>query len=355
MRQRPHISNHDAPAAPSRSGDRRRRFGLRPRLTVILGLMATALVVLVATAISRGGAPGLAVLWAVAGLATGWIGSWGLTGWLLAPMGRDLRTLAEACRGIDGDTSEPPPVPRAPTEGHQGMAELFDAFEAMAEGLGSSREELRSALAEGERLRSELEEEVASRDEEIRRRTLVLEEVNLDLERLAREDGLTGIANHRRFMEFSEQCWRICAREQQPVALLMADVDRFKAYNDIYGHQAGDQCLKQVSRAMADIARRPLDLAARYGGEEFSIVLGHVDLDDAWTLGEQLRRSVEDLRIPHSGSPDYGVVTVSVGVASVRPERGTEVSTLIAMADRALYLAKSNGRNRTERSGVAGR
>ena len=210
-------------------------------------------------------------------------------------------------------------------------------------------ERLRLALEESERLRRELEEVIENREDEIRDRTEELQIANLNLEKIAREDGLTGIANHRRFVEFADQCWRIAIREQKPIAMLMVDVDHFKAFNDIYGHQAGDQCLRRVARELEVVARRPLDLASRYGGEEFAVLLFGTSLHDALDLAEAARRGVENLRIPHSGSIDWGVVTISIGVASLTPQVDTDVSLLISLADKALYRAKRNGRNRFDR------
>lgn len=208
---------------------------------------------------------------------------------------------------------------------------------------------IRSAFEESERLRQELEAVIDNREDEIRDRTEELQIANLNLERLAREDALTGIANHRRLVEFADQCWRIGIREQKPVALLMVDVDYFKAYNDIYGHQAGDQCLRRVARELQSLARRPLDLAARYGGEEFAVILYGTQLEDALDLAEAARRAVERLNIPHSGSVEWGVVTISLGVAAVQPQVETDASLLINLADKALYRAKRNGRNRFDR------
>jgi diguanylate cyclase (GGDEF)-like protein len=210
-------------------------------------------------------------------------------------------------------------------------------------------DELERAFHESERLRAELESEVESREVQIRERTEELQTANRNLERLAREDGLTGIANHRRFVEFADQCWRLAAREGRAMALFMVDVDHFKAYNDIYGHQAGDQCLRRIARELNGIARRPLDLAARYGGEEFAVILTGISLDDALDLAEIARRAVERLAIPHSGSVDWQVVTISLGVARIVPQADAEFSLLINLADAALYRAKRNGRNRFER------
>lgn len=229
------------------------------------------------------------------------------------------------------------------------LAEISQRLLCQAHESERLREHLRTALEEKERLRRELEAVIENREHEIRDRTEELLAANLDLERIAREDALTGIANHRRFVEFADQCWRIAIRQQKPVGLLMIDVDHFKAYNDIYGHQAGDQCLRQVARELELVARRPFDLAARYGGEEFAVLLYGTHLADAFDLAEAARRGVEKLEIPHAGSAHWGVVTISIGVASVTPQVDVDGNLLIDLADKALYRAKRNGRNRFDR------
>ena len=261
--------------------------------------------------------------------------------------GEWLERLSEECCAIDSEWRYREGRLRAEPTMPAEIRRLFRDIDRMARRLDGSMERLRAAIDEGETLRSKLETVLQSREDEIRTRTVELQVANLDLERLAREDGLTGIANHRRFVEFAEQVWRIGIRENRAVSVVMIDVDHFKAFNDIYGHQAGDTCLKKVSEAISSIARRPLDLAARYGGEEFAVVLGQTELEDAFHLAEQARRAVVATDIPHSGSSDYGVVTISLGVASLVPHRDTEVTTLISLADKALYRAKRNGRNRT--------
>lgn len=258
-----------------------------------------------------------------------------------------LERLSEECCAIDSEWRYREGRLRADPSMPAEIRRLFRDIDRMARRLDGSMDRLRAAVEEGETLRAELEAVLQSREEEIRSRTVELQVANLDLERLAREDGLTGIANHRRFVEFAEQVWRIGIREQRAVSVVMIDVDHFKAFNDIYGHQAGDTCLKRISEAISSIARRPLDLAARYGGEEFAVVLGQTELEDAFHLAEQARRAAIAADIPHSGSSDYGVVTISLGVASLLPHRDTEVTTLISLADKALYRAKRNGRNRT--------
>ncbi|MFT4705922.1 MAG: two-component system chemotaxis family response regulator WspR [Bradymonadia bacterium] len=172
-----------------------------------------------------------------------------------------------------------------------------------------------------------------------------LEESNLALLRLAAMDGLTGIANRRLFDEVLEREWRRGLEAGTPVSLILADVDRFKDFNDIYGHLAGDDCLKHVAKV---IGRGPMtrqDLAARYGGEEFTVILtSRVDAE-ATAIADQLRRGVESLNIRHTASQHNGVVTLSVGVVTRIPTADFTPAELIKAADNCLYRAKEAGRN----------
>ncbi len=163
----------------------------------------------------------------------------------------------------------------------------------------------------------------------------------------ARIDGLTQIANRRRFDEYLVKEWRRHLRTQQPLALLFCDVDHFKLYNDHYGHPAGDECLKLVAGAINKCYRSG-DLVARYGGEEFAMVLPHTRLEGATQVAERVRASVEATALPHAASPVSSCVTVSIGVACITPrlEDANDGSALIEQADRRLYLAKGLGRNR---------
>ena len=272
-----------------------------------------------------------------------------------APLSRGLSELSKLCRELNEGWRYYPDAIKPPRGQPRIVAELYLDFDAMAQRLGSANERLRGSLDESERLRNELEQVLSYREEEIRERTQALQFANEELKRLAKEDGLTGISNHRAFMEFADQVWRIVAREQKSLSVLMIDVDHFKAYNDIYGHQAGDQCLRRLAQIFREHARRPLDMAARYGGEEFAVILGDTDLDDSRGVAERIRRAVESLELPHSGSADFGVVTVSIGVAAVVPMPEVEVATLISLADKALYRAKTNGRNRLDHSWYARR
>jgi diguanylate cyclase (GGDEF)-like protein len=164
----------------------------------------------------------------------------------------------------------------------------------------------------------------------------------------AMQDGLTGIHNRRRFDDHLQRAWAQSIRERKPIALLLADIDRFKAYNDRYGHQAGDEALKAVAGVLARFARRPLDLAARYGGEEFAIVLFDTKREHAERLGEEILEAVRKLGIPHQDSGAAPVLTISIGVACVLPATRRSWTGLVQLADQALYAAKDGGRNRLQ-------
>jgi len=166
------------------------------------------------------------------------------------------------------------------------------------------------------------------------------------LNELAERDGLTGLYNRRMFDDFMGRIWRQSQREDVPLQIILVDIDYFKIFNDLYGHQAGDDCLKKVATCIARSAKRPFDFAARYGGEEFVLVLYGPPHEHARTLPEQIRLDIMDLGIPHDGSGIDSVVTVSVGVALVSPGAGRSLTGIIQIADEALYEAKRAGRNR---------
>lgn len=172
-----------------------------------------------------------------------------------------------------------------------------------------------------------------------------LDTANAELLRLSTTDALTGIANRRSFDDFLAREWRRCIRMKKPLSLAMLDIDYFKLFNDKYGHQAGDDCLKQVAAQIARAAPRASDLAARYGGEEFMLVLGETDGDGAIWIAERLRQMVVDLKVSHYAT-DSKFVSVSCGVVSVMPDDKLSLETLIQSADAALYQAKRGGRDR---------
>jgi diguanylate cyclase (GGDEF)-like protein len=177
------------------------------------------------------------------------------------------------------------------------------------------------------------------------RNHLLAQKQRLQLQRLTQLDGLTGIANRRRFDQALALQWQRLAELAQPLGLLMVDVDGFKAYNDGYGHLAGDEVLRGVAETLEGHMRRHDDLAARYGGEEFACILPATDGAQAARVAEAIRQAVVDLRIPHAGSPACDWVSVSIGCASVVPTPGGTPRELLAAADDLLYRAKSNGRN----------
>ncbi|MDI2595265.1 diguanylate cyclase [Pseudomonas sp. N3-W] len=171
-------------------------------------------------------------------------------------------------------------------------------------------------------------------------------EANKALGLLALEDGLTGLSNRRQFDFFLETETSRIKRRSDNVALIMIDVDLFKKYNDHYGHVQGDECLKSVSAIIRNNVTRTGDLAARYGGEEFAIILPDTDYVGAFLIAERIRTELEKSAIPHSESP-MGVVTISVGISSLSGSKTETPENLIDVADKALYIAKSSGRNRT--------
>jgi diguanylate cyclase (GGDEF)-like protein len=165
------------------------------------------------------------------------------------------------------------------------------------------------------------------------------------LESLAFLDGLTGIANRRQFDQVLEKEWRRMLRRNAPLSLLLIDIDHFKSFNDHYGHGAGDDCLRLVAQTIAGVIRRPGDLAARYGGEEFAVILPETDEKGAHAVAETMRAAINMLKHPHAMSPVADHITVSIGTASGIPSLDETEKGLVNAADRALYRAKTAGRN----------
>jgi diguanylate cyclase (GGDEF)-like protein len=188
--------------------------------------------------------------------------------------------------------------------------------------------------------------------EELSLRTEALEEANECLKQLSLEDSLTSLLNRRAFDALLQDECRRADRSQLPLALMMLDIDYFKQFNDIYGHQSGDNCLVLIAKALKAGCGRAGDFVARYGGEEIAIILPATTMDTAMFQAESLRHKVQDLAIPHSGSDIGKVVTVSIGIVSVLPTPKMHPSELVATADRALYRAKETGRNRVEQLGI---
>ncbi|MBF0284152.1 MAG: diguanylate cyclase [Magnetococcales bacterium] len=160
-------------------------------------------------------------------------------------------------------------------------------------------------------------------------------------------DGLTGLANRRRLDEFLHAEWKRAVRQGcSQLSVILMDVDHFKKYNDGYGHAAGDECLRKIARTLRDSLERGTDLAARYGGEEFACILPETTFEGAMALANKVQRHVVGLAIPHAFSESGAVVTLSLGVATTRPDARHQPESLLETADRLLYRAKQEGRNR---------
>jgi two-component system chemotaxis family response regulator WspR len=172
-----------------------------------------------------------------------------------------------------------------------------------------------------------------------------LHEANLALEKLSSLDGLTNIANRRKFDHILRQEWNRAMRNSCPISLIMLDIDFFKLYNDTYGHQGGDEALKEVAAILKDTENRPGDLAARYGGEEFAIVLPETDTSGVSEVAYSILDRVRAKNIRHASSSICDILTVSIGTATMTSSQNTQPDVLIAVADKALYQAKHNGRN----------
>ncbi len=207
-----------------------------------------------------------------------------------------------------------------------------------------------SALASGVGLYKLRTHQLHTRNAEMERvvaqKTESLRLANEHLSRLSFADALTGLANRRRLDEMLETEWRRAERAQTPLAIVLVDIDAFKAYNDNLGHPEGDQCLAAVAEVIRQAAGRAGDLAARYGGEEFMVLIPGMDHAAAMAYAGRLRQACETRAIPHPASPVGPVVTISLGVAARVPSKELTVAALVAEADAALYRAKKEGRNR---------
>jgi diguanylate cyclase (GGDEF)-like protein/PAS domain S-box-containing protein len=248
--------------------------------------------------------------------------------------GQTYRAIDDAFWRKDGSLL-PVAVSASPIVRNGKMEGLVVAFHDIT-GRKQSQERLTQAMAD-----------LAQSNRETERINTELMQANAELERISHSDGLTGVANRRHFDIFLDGEWRSAARADQSLSLIMIDIDYFKAYNDHYGHQGGDDCLKSVAGALGAALGRPRDLLARYGGEEFAVVLPDTSPEGALHVAENLHGAVERLHLPHVKSDASKYITVSLGVATMMPDAQASIpAVLIAAADKALYQAKMQGRNR---------
>lgn len=290
---------------------------------------------------------GVAAGWLLAALVVAVVLANAVAGAVAEP----LAALDRAVRELDPELQREPA--RAPRGAPREVAVVFEHLAGLTQRLRESIGQLQDSLRSGERLRSELVRVIETREQEIAGRTQQLKIANESLDRLSRLDALTGVANRRGLAEQLDRAWRAALRDQQPLSVLMIDIDHFKAYNDSYGHQQGDSCIKAVATSIRHVAGRANDVVARYGGEEFVAILGDTPLEGALQVAEQIRAAVESMNVPHLAAPGRAVVTVSVGVTSVVPTRGSRPDAALLAADRALYAAKEQGRNRVGYSSAA--
>ncbi|MGF1457437.1 MAG: diguanylate cyclase domain-containing protein [Leptolyngbyaceae cyanobacterium] len=247
-------------------------------------------------------------------LATLVMGLW-ITRWLSSP----LRELSAAAQEVGrGEWSTPIDLTRTDVIG-----DLSRSFSAMTQQLQTSFRNLESRIEE---------------------RTFELVKANQELQLISHIDGLTQVANRRYFDRYIEQEWHRLQREQQPISLVLCDVDRFKQYNDHYGHQEGDRCLQRLAYLLTKVVQRPADLVARYGGEEFILLLSDTDSSGAITVAQNILDTLNEMRIPHAGC-ETGYVSVSLGIGTAIPRQQLTPETLLAATDLALYEAKERGRN----------
>lgn len=194
------------------------------------------------------------------------------------------------------------------------------------------------------KLSKKLELKVDKRSKELQQANKLLKEANMELERISMIDKLTNLYNRRYFDTYFERAWKIAKRDSLPLALIMIDIDKFKNFNDTYGHLAGDKCLESIANQIKKIVKRPGDFVARFGGEEFIVLLPNTPIGGAIILAEEIREEVENLRNHYEGIETR--VTISLGVAVIIPDSSTNPDDLISAADKALYKAKETGRNR---------
>ncbi len=211
--------------------------------------------------------------------------------------------------------------------------------------IEEQRQELAQTLDHLEEAQRQLQEYSYTLELKVSERTAALEDANQQLRGLAMLDGLTQVPNRRHLDEYLLNQWSCHRRQQQPLSLIMIDVDYFKLYNDLYGHLIGDECLQKVAQAIDQTIKRSTDFVARYGGEEFTVVLPFTGIQGAGQVAKNIMAKIQGLQIPHASSPIGDQITLSMGLTSLVPQPEQSLKDLIQSADEAMYRAKQAGRN----------
>ncbi len=258
----------------------------------------------------------------------------------------DVRGI-EACRQIKqySELRDIPIILMTASSDTQHLEEAFNAGAIDYISKPFKKVELLARIRSALRLKSEIDKRKIH-EQELTETTKKLQEANELLTKLSSIDALTDVYNRRYFDQALDREFQRAVRNNYPLSLIMIDVDGFKAYNDRYGHQCGDQCLKSISSALKSAINRSHDFVARYGGEEFAIILPDTSESGATRMAESLIDNVRGLDIEHESAPVGNRVTISLGSASCIPKLGATPPDLIARADKALYQSKTNGRNR---------
>jgi diguanylate cyclase (GGDEF)-like protein len=238
-------------------------------------------------------------------------------------------------------------IPNEPNASLLLLQSFMAVFSLTSLVLSAVIDEKNSAQLSLKQAMENLELQVIERTTELQRSEDLLKQANLELEKLVNIDGLTQVGNRRCFDDRLKMEWERLSRDLQPISLILFDIDYFKLYNDLYGHQMGDDCLTAIAQTVKQVLSRPADLVTRYGGEEFAVILPNTDIKGAFTVSEQIRIAVTNLGFAHQNSAIADIVTVSLGVASLLPSLNQELSILIKQADIALYRAKEQGRNQS--------
>lgn len=272
---------------------------------------------------------------------------WGLARLLARRVSQPVAEVAQAM--IRTNLDDPAPSMNLPDAGSREVQVLVRSLQTLLSRLADSHRQIKEALTRESSAREMLQAEMEDREQIIDARTLELHEANMALEKLIRQDGLTGLGNRRLLDERLTLAWDTCSRNGEWLAVVLVDIDHFKSFNDTYGHQAGDVALKKVARQLQRCAHRASDLAARYGGEEFCVLLPRTPLEGAERFGNFAVDAVRQLELIHGGGIG-GVVTISAGAAAMRPQAGGRPADLVALADKALYRAKAEGRDRCVRA-----